>query len=442
MRISSATLGVAFLITILAPSLAWAAPTYLNVRIEGRSETLFEGPIWTEGHDVRASSDSQERSCNGVDPLDPENNTPGPTPTASSVDAMSLIGEGFDGEWYPGYEDYFVTRWGPDEQSPAKGAYWGVLVNDVFTNVGGCQYDLHEYDEVLWLYNAFNDRANLALFPAGDSAARPPLTATAQLNKPFVVEVLDYGDAKEDSPPSVPDREAATPYSKGAEIAPVLTSAKGFEKIQTESPEAVTTDGEGKASVTFTTPGWHRIKAGTPLNAEGEEQAIRSNRIDVCVPAPGETGCGAPPAEDDVRTPPATPPPAPEEEGHAKATETLSGGQPALDDDSSSTIQAGSNDSIALQPSAPRTQVSIASVNLERLLLKLTGAGVLYVRIARQAGSTHHRRWLTIKTITVKVGAAGRVEVKLPRLARGRYRLRISLAGANGVTRMLSVARR
>ncbi len=55
---------------------------------------------------------------------------------------MSLIGETFDGQWYGRrYDDYFITRWGPDEQSP-EGAYWGILVNNVFTNVGGCQYEL------------------------------------------------------------------------------------------------------------------------------------------------------------------------------------------------------------------------------------------------------------------------------------------------------------
>ena len=102
---------------------------------------------------------------------------------------------------------------------------------------------------------------------------------------------------------SNPTAPSATPY-EGAEVSPVLTSPKGFEQVQTTSPEAVTTNSEGKASITFTTPGWHRIKAGTPLDEEGEEEAIRSNRIDVCVPAPGETGCGLPPAEDDARTPP------------------------------------------------------------------------------------------------------------------------------------------
>ena len=137
------------------------------MRIEGQSETLFEGPILTEGHDVKASSDTKERPCDGINSLDPQNKTPGPTPTSASVDAMSLIGETFDGQWYPGYGDYFITRWGPEKEE--EGMSWGVLVNNVFTDVGGCQYQLSTGDEVLWAYNAFDHKPFLALFPAGDT---------------------------------------------------------------------------------------------------------------------------------------------------------------------------------------------------------------------------------------------------------------------------------
>ena len=44
----------------------------------------------------------------------------------------------------------------------------------------------------------------------------------------------------------------------------MTTSAKGFERVDTASAATVTTDSAGKASVTFTTPGWHRIKATVP----------------------------------------------------------------------------------------------------------------------------------------------------------------------------------
>jgi hypothetical protein len=304
MRTPITTLALALLITVTTAGVAWAAPTEVNVRIEGRSETLFEGPILTEGHEIEASSDTQERPCDGVNPNDPENTTPGPTPTAASVDAMSLIGETFDGQWYPVYDDYFITRWGPDREE--QGMSWGVLVNNVFTSVGGCQYELRTGDEVLWAYNAFASKPFLALLPvaAGYASGTGPLTAIAELGKPFEVEVLDYDDDKEDVPPLAPERAGSSPY-EGADVSPVQTSAKGFEQVQTASPETVKTDADGKASITFTTPGWHRIKA-TAVNAKGEESAIRSNRLDVCVPPKGSTACPEPFPEDQVRTPPHT----------------------------------------------------------------------------------------------------------------------------------------
>jgi hypothetical protein len=298
-RSLTAALAIASLALMIAPA-AGATPVQVDVRIEGKAETLFEGPIWTEGHDVKASSDSQARPCDGTN--DHQHATPGPTPTASAVDAMRIVGETFDAQWYgSSFDDYFLTRFGPDEQSASEGAYWGLLVNDVFTSVGGCQYELGPDSEVLWVYDAFKERPLLALLPAasGYTSGPRPLTATAQLGKSFEVEVLDYAEDKEGTPPSIPERTGSIP-EPGAEVSPVHTAANGFEKIEAESPSTVLTDAQGKASIVFTKPGWHRIKA-TAVTAQG---AVRSNRLDVCVPPEGQSACGEPPAEDQVRTPP------------------------------------------------------------------------------------------------------------------------------------------
>lgn len=309
MRIFVVALVIASLILIVA-SVVQATPTQVNVRIEGKSETLFEGPIWTEGHDVQASSDTQARPCDGTN--NHQHATPGPTPTASAVDAMGIIGETFGAQWYgSSFDDYFLTRFGPDEQSVTEGAYWGILVNNVFTSVGGCQYELGPDSEVLWVYDAFKARPFLALLPvaAGYTSGLRPLTATAELGRPFAVEVIDYAGDNEDTPPSTPARMGSTP-EPGARVSPVHTAANGFEKIETESSPMVVTDAQGKASITFTQPGWHRIKA-TVVTPQGMEVAVRSNRLDVCVPPDGQSTCGEPPAEDRVRTPP----PPPIEEG-------------------------------------------------------------------------------------------------------------------------------
>ncbi|HXP36528.1 MAG TPA: DUF4430 domain-containing protein, partial [Solirubrobacteraceae bacterium] len=297
----SATLIVASLIAIACAATAQATPTQVNVRIEGAERTLFEGPILTEGHEVEASSDTQARSCDGINANDPENVLPGPTPTAAAVDAIGLIGETFDAQWSSQYGDYLLTRWGPDEQNPSDAAYWGVLVNNVFPNVGGCQYELGGGDEVTWAYNASAARPSLALYAAGSSSGARPLTALAQRGEPFEVEVRDFNDYSEGVPPAQPERSGSTPY-EGAHVSPVEVSENGFERPETANPATVTTGADGKASITFTTPGWHRIKA-THFDSEGHEDAIRSNRLDVCVPPEGQLECGRPPFDDEPRTP-------------------------------------------------------------------------------------------------------------------------------------------
>jgi hypothetical protein len=434
MRARIATIALV-LLALTGPA-AQAGPTEVNVRIEGHSETLFEGPIVTEGHDIEASSDTQERSCDGINPNDPQNMTPGPTATAASVDAMSLIGETFDGRWYPGYDDYFITRWGPD--SEAEDMSWGILINNVYTSVGGCQYQLSTGDEVLWVYDAFQSRPLLALLPAaaGYTSGTRPLTATAELGKPFEVEVLAYTNHGEAGPPAIPERTGSSPY-EGADVSPVASTAKGFEQVQTASPETVKTNAQGKASIIFATPGWHRIKA-TAVNAEGHEDAVRSNRLDMCVPAEGATGCGEPPSEDLVRTPPRYAENVTETREETKATGT-GGGNPGAGQPSPTGPGATTTGHTA---SGPTARLVLASISRTRLLLKFTAAGQATVRIARLRGKGHHRHWQPMKTISVKASNAGQVNVGLPKLAAGRYRVSINLAGGPSVVKTLVVPRR
>jgi hypothetical protein len=302
MRTHTLTLVATALVLAVAPAVAQAAPTQLDMRIEGQGETFFEGPILTEGHDVASATgtkeDTEPHTCNGTNAK--QHTTPGPTPTAAAADALGLIGETFSGKWYAGYDDYLVTRLGPEKEEAGA---WHVVVNDVFTDVGGCQYELGADSELLWVYKESTPEPVLALLPTDDDYASGtrPLTATAALGKPFAVEVLEYADDEEDKPPATPERAGSSPL-EGAEVAPVQTAANGFEKVEAASPETVSTNAEGRASIAFTKPGWHRIKA-VALDSGGEEDAIRSNRLDVCVPAEGASGCGEPPAEDRVRIP-------------------------------------------------------------------------------------------------------------------------------------------
>jgi hypothetical protein len=358
MRTSIAAFLVASLFTALAAPGAQAASTQVNVRIEGKARTLFEGPISTAPHKVRSSSDSQWRRCNGINVNAPWNIGPGVVPTSASADAMRIVSETFDGAWYGQYEDYFVTRWGPDAQDVAQNEYWGLLVNNVFTSVGGCQYKLDDGDEVTWVYDAFDGRTRLGLYPADYSGGATPLTATAEVGQPFEVEVDGWSAYAESTPPATPQRTGSSPF-QGAVVAPVETGEKGFEQVEVESPEAVATGAGGTASLVFTSAGWHRIKA-TAVDSQGAETVVRSNRLDVCVLQPPASDCGPPPVEDQVRTPP--PPVAGEEEGEGEGGEDPDGDGPAVEGSAQGLPAAAS-------PGVPRAEakrIRLGSLRIDR----------------------------------------------------------------------------
>ncbi len=293
--------AIAAALTIVGASLIWAAfasaaTTELTVRIEGKEKTLFEGPILTEGHDVQSASDTESRPCDGTNnSAHPE---AGPTPTAASVDAMEIVGQSWDANWFPGFDDYYVTQWGPDHEDLGAFQYWGVFANGALTPLGGCQWQDRAGDEVTWIYDAFSGRKLLWLAAASDptvAPATPRPTAYVEAGQPLTVLVEAYEGFGDE-----PHR------AEGISVAPVITEAgTGFQTVETADPSEVTTNSEGAAEITFAEPGWHRIKA------QEETGYIRSNRLDVCVEPVGGGSCDPRPADASVRVPPRYLPPTP-----------------------------------------------------------------------------------------------------------------------------------
>lgn len=447
MRSSLAALAVALSVLLLAPA-AEAASTEIRVRVEGKAETLFEGPILTGVHRVKAANDSKWRRCDGINAGVPQNKVPGVVPTSSTADAMRIIGETFEAQWYNQFEDYFLKRWGPDAQNEAASEYWGVLVNNVFTSVGGCQYQLDAGDEVLWVYDAFDGRPRLALYPAGYSAGAEPLSATATLNQPFAVEVDTWESYNEGQPPAAPGR-TNDPYA-GAEIAPVTTDAKGFQKVDVASPQTVVSAGDGTASITFTTPGWHRIKATDIVG--GAEVAVRSNRLDVCVPQPPATGCGALPADDGVRSPP---PPVEGEVDVEQPGETPAGedpGAPPTGGSPSAGVAGGNGGTTGSSrpgqippPAEPKAvQLQQPSLDRSRLAQGLVtvrwrvldpGVGIRRWTVASQALDRKGAPWVA------RAGGSARTAATLRLPPGSAYRLRLTVVDALGRSAATSLGR-
>ncbi|MFT4050287.1 MAG: hypothetical protein QM648_10720 [Solirubrobacterales bacterium] len=276
---------LAAIISALGSAAATATPQPVHVRVEGKYSTLFDGTVLTDGHPVRGSSDSETRTCDTTN----LGNTPTaqPSATASAVDAMATQGESFDGSWYDGYDDYFVTRFGPDHDSDALGEWWGVLVDWQFTSVGGCQAPALPADNVLWVYDAFGGKPFLKL--------KAPSPTPAVVGQPYSVTVVDRETGS--------DTEA----SGGGETPAPGATVSAVDAIGHPAGAGTATPGEsggdGSATVTFHQTGWQRLKARETNTDAGsadhlENVAIPSNSIDVCVVAQaGDTCPGSPPSQ-------------------------------------------------------------------------------------------------------------------------------------------------
>jgi hypothetical protein len=137
--------------TAAAATEATAAPTKVKVRVEGNSRTIFEGSVTTDVHEVTGDA-SGPHKCDGTNGGAP--NTPGPTATGALDDATELAGLDWEGSYDASFDDFIVSRIGPDSATSAK--FWGVGLNGKPLEIGGCQQVVAAGDEVLWAYDLFS----------------------------------------------------------------------------------------------------------------------------------------------------------------------------------------------------------------------------------------------------------------------------------------------
>jgi hypothetical protein len=245
---------------------ALAGPVTVNLRVEGSSTTLYEGPVTTSPETIETASSGGAHPCdyssNGPSEGFANEGAQAGTPTTALRDAAVASGLDFDAEWFgsgvgngnPG--DFFVSKVGPDANGgPPTFPSWGYAVNYTTANVGGCQIALAPGTEVLWAYNYFNLTHLLVL-------SGP---ASAEAGVPFTVHVADG--------------RTGEPIG-GASIG---TFASGST---TPLDSASPTDASGNAIVTVSSTGSLALKAAQP-------ESVRSNALGVCVHAGNDGTCGA-----------------------------------------------------------------------------------------------------------------------------------------------------
>jgi hypothetical protein len=235
--------AVACVAAAVAAGSASAAPVAIDLRVEGRSETIFEGRVTTDGHDVTTASGGTH-NCDGTN--NGAHPSPGPTATAALDDGATTGGFTWDADFFPDFDDYAIKRVAGDSQTASE--FWGYAVNFQDPGVGGCQVRVQAGDDVLWAFDSFG-KPLLSLTAPGATHTGENVTVT------------------------VVDGQDGSPQA-GASVGGAITGP------------------DGKATLRFDTPGVIRLKAE-------RAGAIRSNSAVLCVdPA------GAPPCTSGDRTAP------------------------------------------------------------------------------------------------------------------------------------------
>jgi hypothetical protein len=230
--------GALILLSLTAAPAASALPVTVNLRVEGPTKTVFDGPVTTDGHDVTTAA-AGTHTCDGTNGgAEPQ---PGPTATAALDDAAKAAGFTIDGPYGNfGIDDFFLERVA-DEQIDPNTQYWSLWINHGFSDKGGCQKRVLAGQDVLWAGIPFSVSVPLKL-------AGPESAVTGQ---PVSVLVTDGSNGDPQS---------------GATVGGATTGA------------------DGRASLTFANKGIYRLKAAKP-------DTIRSNTVVLCVDPPGAAPC-------------------------------------------------------------------------------------------------------------------------------------------------------
>jgi hypothetical protein len=231
MKLSLST-GLAAGVLALSAAPALAAPVTVDLRIEGATQTLFEGPVTTDTAPFVAADGPH---------------TCGAAPTRGAVISAAAQAGRFamTANWNATYgSPSFVSIAGENvEYDPATQRFLGEYKNGEFASVGACDDFVQTGNQVLF---AYADGSEQLLTLSGPATAKPGETVT-----------LKVTDAKPNGGPVA-----------GATVAGVQSGADGSVVV---GP--------------FSDRGDHDLKAT-------KDGAIRSNRVRVCVTTGADGACG------------------------------------------------------------------------------------------------------------------------------------------------------
>lgn len=168
---STAGLVAGILAATLLPSAAAAEPVTVNLRIEGATRTLFEGPVSTDVRQFKFSDETAGHRCDGTAALGGPSLTPVPTRGAVIAQAAETAPFELLGTWNDQFGASFTSIAGePVGFDPATNRFLAEYENGQFASLGACADDAQTGDDVLF---AYGDGSETLLALSGPAQADP-----------------------------------------------------------------------------------------------------------------------------------------------------------------------------------------------------------------------------------------------------------------------------
>ena len=156
--------GALILVSLAAPAAADAVPVTVNLRVEGATQTIFEGPVITDVHQVKTPV--RHRGAHRATARASASRPRRPR-SARSMTRRAAAPSRWDALWDAGFSDYYpFLRIGPDAIDSST-HYLAFYLNWAFAETGGCGQHVRQGDEVLFAYEDFQPSPHPAPVGAG-----------------------------------------------------------------------------------------------------------------------------------------------------------------------------------------------------------------------------------------------------------------------------------
>lgn len=151
MKLGSKTGLAAGIVVLALAAPAGAAPVTVNLRIEGPTRTIYEGPVTTDVRTFHFTGDAEHQCDNGAGVV-----TRGAVMTAATDSAPFAT----RGTWSDMFGSPTFDEVGGEDvrYDSVTGRFLVEYKNEVGADVGACQDPVQDGDRVLFAYAAFGDR--------------------------------------------------------------------------------------------------------------------------------------------------------------------------------------------------------------------------------------------------------------------------------------------